>query len=110
VCGIAGVIGIARRDATVNPDLLEAMSHALTHRGPVGHGLWVSPEHTVGLAHRRLAIVDLSDSASQLMCDSDLTLSFNREIYNHAALFRELAQLDVGPWQTDHFDTEVILR
>lgn len=86
------------------------MAKVMAHRGPDGAGVWVADDQDVGLAHRRLAIIDLSDSAAQPMRDGSLALSFNGEIYNHAELRRELVSLGFSDWQTDHSDTEVILK
>jgi asparagine synthase (glutamine-hydrolysing) len=83
----------------------------MTHRGPDAAGLWISEDRRVGLAHRRLSIIDLSESAGQPMCTRDGTIwiTFNGEIYNHAEIREELTQLGCRDWQTDHSDTEVIL-
>jgi asparagine synthase (glutamine-hydrolysing) len=66
----------------------------------------------IGLAHRRLSIIDLSPAAGQPMCLSSgpLVVVFNGEIYNHAEVRRELERLGVRGWHTDHSDTEVLLR
>src|SRR5262245_48018679 len=84
----------------------------MRHRGPDGQGTWVSSDGRVGLGHRRLSIVDLSDAAAQPMCNEDGTLwvSFNGEIYNHAEVRAELEQIGGHSWKTDHSDTEVILH
>lgn len=96
----------------VNPDYLARMSDSMAHRGPDGEGLWVAPDGTAGLCHRRLSIIDLSDAAAQPMSNEDGTLwvVFNGEIYNHAEIRRELAGLGSHRWRTDHSDTEVILH
>ena len=75
-------------------------------------GYWISPDRRVGLAHRRLSIIDLSDAASQPMSNGDgsLQIVFNGEIYNHAEIRRELEELGHRRWKTDHSDTEVILH
>jgi asparagine synthase (glutamine-hydrolysing) len=66
----------------------------------------------MGLAHRRLSIIDLSDAASQPMSNGDgsLQIVFNGEIYNHAEIRRELEALGQRRWKTNHSDTEVILH
>ncbi|HJX83935.1 MAG TPA: asparagine synthase (glutamine-hydrolyzing), partial [Candidatus Angelobacter sp.] len=88
------------------------MRDAIAHRGPDGAGNWISPDGMVGLGHRRLAIVDLSQAASQPMSNEDgsLWISFNGEIYNHAEIRRELESLGGHRWKTDHSDTEVIVH
>jgi asparagine synthase (glutamine-hydrolysing) len=85
MCGIAGFYG------DFNPALLPRMAAALAHRGPDGEGLWHSPALGIGLAHRRLSIIDLSEAASQPMAavEGRYQVVFNGEIYN----FNKLAQL-----------------
>lgn len=106
MCGIAGCAATAAwRD---RPDL-EAMRDTLRHRGPDDAGVWWSEDGRVGLAHRRLAILDPSPAGHQPMATDDgrLVLTFNGEIYN----FRELrAGLEArGHRFTSSGDTEVLL-
>lgn len=84
----------------------------MSHRGPDGGGNWIDEQGRVGLGHRRLSIIDLSETAAQPMCNEDGTLwvSFNGEIYNHAEIRAELEQIGGHRWKTDHSDTEVILH
>lgn len=110
MCGIAGILATGRTASTVEKSLLGRMGDSMVHRGPDGAGSWLSKDRMVGLAHRRLAIIDLSDHAAQPMCDGELVLTFNGEIYNHTELRRELTGLGIVDWQTDHSDTEVILK
>ncbi len=111
MCGIAGIYHYGT-DAPVNEDVLRAMQDVMRHRGPDGDGLWCSPDRRVGLAHRRLSIIDLSTAANQPMANEDGTLwiVFNGEIYNHAAIRATLEQRGGHTWSTDHADTEVILH
>ncbi len=109
MCGVAGVVG--RVDESV-VDALSAMSAAQRHRGPDGEGVFVSgrSDFDVALAHRRLAIIDLSAAANQPMHDqaSGCVIVFNGEIYNFAALRQ---QLEAGGARfATHGDTEVILQ
>ena len=110
MCGIAGIFGL---DGTrsVDEGVLRAMGDSMAHRGPDGNGQWVSPDRRIGLAHRRLAIVDLSDSAAQPMSDMNesVWVTFNGEIYNHLGLRREL-QKSGHRFRTDHSDTEVLVH
>jgi len=88
------------------------MRDTMSHRGPDGAGVWLSPDGQVGLCHRRLAIIDLSETANQPMCneDSSLWIVFNGEIYNHAEIRSELERIGGHTWKTHHSDTEVILH
>ena len=107
MCGLAGAIVTAGNH--ISPQRLEAMTSAITHRGPDAYGIWISPDGRVGLGHRRLSIIDLSAAGAQPMASASgrYTVSFNGEIYNFAALRRELESL--GTQFRGHSDTEVML-
>jgi asparagine synthase (glutamine-hydrolysing) len=109
MCGIAGIL--SRDGSPVEERLLRAMSEAVAHRGPDGDGIWIAEDGQVGLAHRRLSIIDLSSAAAQPMAGADgrFVITYNGEIYNHRELRRELEAAGVRDWRTDHSDTEVIL-
>ena len=106
MCGIAGFVSLSGV-AVANPSrLLDVMGELISHRGPDGHGTWVNDEGTVGLAHRRLSIIDLTDAAAQPMLDlAGRVLAFNGEIYN----YRELRDRFGGFPFRSHSDTETIL-
>lgn len=110
MCGINGILSFG--GAVVRSAELAAMRNTLVHRGPDGEGEWISDDARVGLAHRRLSIIDLSVLAAQPMStvSGSAWIVFNGEIYNHAELRRELVQAGVREWRTDHSDTEVILH
>ena len=110
MCGIAGLFCYAS-SASVDREVLVRMRDTMVHRGPDGSGLWLSKDSRVGLAHRRLAIVDLSDTAAQPLCNEDLTVwtTFNGEIYNHLELRANLVKAG-HLFRTDHSDTEVIVH
>ncbi|NIP80624.1 MAG: asparagine synthetase B, partial [Gemmatimonadetes bacterium] len=110
MCGIVGVWH-AGTAGPVDRDVLVRMRDVMVHRGPDGAGLWLSDDRRVGLAHRRLAIVDLAESAGQPMTNEDGTVvvAFNGEIYNHLELRRELEAAG-HVFRTDHSDTEVIVH
>lgn len=80
MCGIAGIIRLD--GGRVDVSVLDVMTDALSHRGPNGRGTYV--DGVVGLGHRRLSVVDLSDASSQPMHSEDgrYTLIFNGEIHN----------------------------
>lgn len=90
-------------------DVLASMCDTLTRRGPDDAGLWWSADRTVGLAHRRLAILDLSLAGHQPMQDETgrRLITFNGEIYNHDGLREELRAK--GHVFRSRSDTEVIL-
>jgi asparagine synthase (glutamine-hydrolysing) len=112
MCGISGVLAFENSGFEVTADYLARMRDTMVHRGPDGAGLWISRDRRVGLAHRRLSIIDLSQAAAQPMSDGDgsLQVVFNGEIYNHAEIRRELQDLGHRGWKTNHSDTEVILH
>jgi asparagine synthase (glutamine-hydrolysing) len=107
MCGIAGMIS---RGEAVTPEVLAAMRDNMCHRGPDGTGLWQSADGRVGLAHRRLAIVDLSPGGQQPMEDAtgQLCITYNGEIYNYQELRQELEAR--GHAFRTVSDTEVILE
>jgi len=104
MCAIAGVVRFDH--APVDPAFLARMASAQQHRGPDGSGSW--SERGVGLAHRRLSIIDLSDAASQPMRGGrGEVLVYNGEVYNFRELRRELRLL--GHEFRSNSDTEVVL-
>jgi asparagine synthase (glutamine-hydrolysing) len=106
---MCGIVGYAGRPGAVTANLLAAMRDAIAHRGPDDSGIWASPDGSVVLGHRRLAILDLSPAGAQPMENSSRrsVIVFNGEIYNHEELRRELAA--GGVHFTGRSDTEVLL-
>lgn len=102
MCGIAGYYG------NQSPLLLREMAALIAHRGPDGEGIWHDGDANIGLAHRRLAIIDPTQAASQPMtsCDGRYRVVFNGEIYNFRALAEELAAR--GYAFNRHSDTAVL--
>src|SRR3984957_16507577 len=98
MCGIAGIVG-----PRASLELAESMAQRLRHRGPDGEGGWSQPG--VALAHRRLAILDLSQGGHQPMVFDSQVLTYTAEIYNHERLRAELP----GPWKSSG-DTEVLVH
>ena len=105
MCGIAGLLHLDG-SAVATSDLVK-MTDSIAHRGPDGQGQWV--EKNIGLGHRRLAILDLTDAAKQPMFSSDnrFVMVYNGEIYNFVELKSELSSL--GHQFTSRSDTEVLL-
>src|SRR5512139_3150316 len=111
MCGVVGALAFANSGFRITVPYIERMRDTMVHRGPDGAGVWIAPDSRIGLGHRRLSILDLSEAAAQPMANADgsLLVSFNGEIYNHAAIRKELEQTGKYSWRTDHSDTEVIL-
>jgi asparagine synthase (glutamine-hydrolysing) len=110
MCGIAGIVDFAAaRDPRANIRLASAMGDALRHRGPDAGGAWADPEAGVFLAHRRLAIVELSEAGAQPMSTPDglCHLTYNGEAYNAQELRPELEA--AGYSFRGHSDTEIVL-
>ena len=105
MCGIAGII--KKQNGRFEPAVLRRMNNAVAHRGPDGEGEYCW--RNVGLGHRRLAIIDLSECGHQPMVsiDDELVIVFNGEIYNYLELRSELER--AGCSFRSHSDTEVIL-
>lgn len=113
MCGIVGFINPAMRGDSEGLLFLSGrLGVKLQHRGPDGQGTFADPECGVALAHRRLAIIDLSDCGAQPMRSADgrFTLIHNGEIYNFLELRSELEQHGgpFMPWRGSS-DTEVML-
>src|SRR5229473_3068968 len=107
MCGIAGIVSL---DGTPVPRLdpaLAVLDRMIAHRGPDGSGAWTSTSRAAGLAHRRLAIIDLSDAARQpMLVPGPLAITYNGEVYNYLELRKALAH----DWDfRSNSDTECIL-
>src|SRR5262245_19681273 len=92
MCGIAGSYAYGDAAPPVDEAQLLRVREYMARRGPDGSGLWNSEDRRVGLAHRRLAIIDLSEAGAQPMATADgrLTITYNGELYNYRALRRDL--------------------
>jgi asparagine synthase (glutamine-hydrolysing) len=108
MCGIGGVLASGREP--VNRGQLVAFTDLLAHRGPDGSGTWVSADGRVGLAHRRLAIIDPDIRSGQPMTSADghVTVTYNGELYNHRELRSDLERL--GHRFRTTSDTEVLVE
>jgi asparagine synthase (glutamine-hydrolysing) len=106
MCGIAGIFDLRNR-APVDEGLLSTMRDTLRHRGPDGEGLHREPG--VGLAHRRLSIIDVASGQQPLYNeDGSVVLVYNGEIFNYLGLVDELRSR--GHQFRTHCDTEVIVH
>ena len=107
MCGIAGIFNSKKMEVEHLDKKLNVMNQLIAHRGPDDQGIWSSQDKSVGLAHRRLSIIDLSMHAHQPMRSSvGDVIVFNGEIYNHTELRDALAP----HWSfQSQSDTEVIL-
>lgn len=107
MCGIAGII--CEDEKPVDAGLVKRMTDIIAHRGPNSEGFYI--DRYIGLGHRRLAIVDLSESANQPMKyvgkNGEYIIVYNGEIYNYIEL-REVLK-EEGYLFNTHSDTEVIL-
>ena len=112
MCGICGALSFINKPFKVTEPYITRMRDTMIHRGPDGGETWISEDERIGLGFRRLAIIDLSETAMQPMCNEDgsLWVVFNGEIYNHDQVRAELMALGGHQWKTDHSDTEVILH
>ncbi len=107
MCGIAGFINFNRTSSSI---MLQEMTDTMYHRGPDGssYEFFQTNTYQVGLGHRRLSIIDLSETGKQPMKYEHLWITFNGEIYNYQEIKTELLSLDhqfIG-----HSDTEVMLH
>jgi asparagine synthase (glutamine-hydrolysing) len=108
MCGIAGLLD-RRLAASELAAIVGRMGATMHHRGPDGHGTWLDQEAGLGLAHRRLSIVDVSPTGAQPMASASgrYVISYNGEVYNFLELREEL--ISGGANFTGTSDTEVIL-
>jgi asparagine synthase (glutamine-hydrolysing) len=106
MCGICGVVRLDSQ--SVPPNLIEKMATVIAHRGPDDNGIWT--DGPVGFGHRRLAILDLTPSGHQPMCNEgkDVFIVYNGELYNHPDLRIELEA--AGHRYHSRSDTETILH
>ncbi len=107
MCGIAGIID---REKRVTESEIRSMTDAIKHRGPDDEGFYFNAEKTVGLGHRRLSFLDLSEKGRQPLSNEDgsVWISFNGEIYNYRELKSELQK--AGHQFHTNTDTEVLIH
>lgn len=107
MCGIAGIAFSEKSRRKIDDSVLRRMRDRLHHRGPDEAGIFVS--ENIGLAHRRLSIVDVSAGSQPMTNENDsLQIVYNGEIYNHADFRDEL--IEKGHVYKTFCDTETILH
>jgi asparagine synthase (glutamine-hydrolysing) len=108
---MCGIVGYWSHEVEAQPRLVERMAANIAHRGPDGWGSWIDSQREVALAHRRLAIIDLSAAGHQPMPSpcGRYVLTYNGEIYNHLDIRRELEAADRAFAWRGHSDTETLL-
>jgi len=107
---MCGIVGIWKLDSTrLDKRELDKFTDSLIHRGPDGRGIYIDGHSNLGLGHRRLAILDLSNKGKQPMCFANgrYWITFNGEIYNFLEIREELRGL--GYTFFSNTDTEVVL-
>lgn len=108
MCGINGILGF-RTDAI---EQIQKMNDVIIHRGPDAYGVWQSDDNEVTFGHRRLSIIDLSDTGAQPMVSEsgNYTITYNGEIYNYLSIKKQLC----AEYNNIHFrgtsDTELLLN
>ena len=107
VCGIVGIWNLNKDP--INTKVLDKFTDSLAHRGPDGRGIFVDDEVNMGLGHRRLSILDLSNAGKQPMeyLNGRYRITYNGEIYNFLELRKDLRKN--GYQFRTETDTEVIL-
>ena len=107
MCGIAGFIDFKK---VSTEETIRSMIQPLNHRGPDGDGVLLlqNPNATIGFGHKRLSIIDLTETGRQPMSLNNLHLTFNGEIYNFQEIKDELSRL--GHKFIGESDTEMILH
>ena len=110
MCGIVSIFAYNNSAPPVDREELLRIRDRMIARGPDGRGAWYSTDGRVGLGHRRLAIIDLTETGAQPMANSDssLTITFNGEIYNYLELRAGLEEK--GYCFRSNSDTEVLLH
>ncbi len=111
MCGIAGFLDLSQLSQRYDYErVATAMAETMTARGPDDGGVWLDRAHGIGLAHRRLAVIDLTSAGHQPMVSRDkrYVLTYNGEIYNSLELRNELESRNQSFRGTS--DTEVLLE
>ena len=111
MCGLVGFLGGDFSNNKLCTDTLQKMSDKIINRGPDSAGIWIDGNSKIGLAHRRLAVLDLSPAGHQPMVSGAkrYVIAYNGEIYNSAEIKSELMNIKPSIIWRGHSDTEVIL-
>ena len=109
MCGFVGIYG--NNKEYINEGVLNKMSNEIIHRGPDAEGIWINDKDCIGMAHRRLSILDTSQNGRQPMhhTKNEISIIFNGEIYNFLELKAKLTKHKDLNWSSNS-DTEVILN
>lgn len=102
------IVGIKKVKQKVKTELLNQMRDSLAHGGPDASNSYISPDGLLGLGHRRLSILDLSEAGNQPMFYKHWVVVFNGEIYNFMDIRKELEQLGIN-FSTGS-DTEMLIK
>jgi asparagine synthase (glutamine-hydrolysing) len=107
MCGISGFVDFNKQ---THKGILEDMNRKMLHRGPDGEGYYINKRENavIGLGHRRLSIIDLTEGGSQPKSFQNLHITFNGEIYNYEEIKKQLEEK--GHQFNSHSDTEVVLH
>jgi asparagine synthase (glutamine-hydrolysing) len=110
MCGLVAFFAYHPVAPEISRDELRTIRDHMDTRGPDGIGEWFSPDGRIGLGHRRLSIIDLSEAGGQPMTNEDGTIQlvFNGEIYNYQALRQRL--IGKGHTFRSHSDSEVLVH
>src|SRR4030095_3020475 len=110
MCGLVSIFSYHPVAPEISRDELRVIRDHMSARGPDGSGECVSCDGRVGLEHRRLSIIDLSDAGNQPMSNEDGTIQliFNGEIYNYKVLREKLIRQ--GHIFRSHSDSEVLVH
>src|SRR6478672_1430912 len=110
MCGIAGLIDSALVGDAAMSARAKAMADAIGYRGPDGAGVWTDVQAGVAIAHRRLAIIDLTPTGAQPMVSADgrWVISYNGEVYNAEAIAMDSGMAGIKRRGTS--DTEIIVE
>ncbi|MBT5559074.1 MAG: asparagine synthase (glutamine-hydrolyzing) [Proteobacteria bacterium] len=109
MCGISAIYNYTEGAKPIDQVLLDRLDKLQTFRGPDGNGRFINSSRSLGLAHRRLSIIDITETGAQPMSSPNgrYTITFNGEIYNFKELAEELVRAGLDRPYTS--DTSVIL-